>query len=63
MCGSHCLKTYKSFQDIVELSSGEDGFYGTVRAGRHGLGMVGLCQDLGLQFSPGLIQTPALRGV
>ncbi len=49
MFGSRCLKTYSSTQDIVALSSGEAEFYGIVKAGSYGLGMVGLCRDLGLK--------------
>ncbi len=51
MFGSHCLKTYSSTQDRVVLSSGEAELYGIVRAGSHGLGMVGLCRDLVLKAS------------
>ncbi len=43
---SQCLKIYSSAQDIIALFSGEATFYGTVRAGSHGLVMVGLCQDV-----------------
>ena len=49
--GSHCLKTYSSTQDIIALPSGAAEFYGIVRAGSHGLGMAGLCRDLGLKVS------------
>ena len=51
MFGSHCVKTYTSTQDRVALSSGEAKFYGIVKVGSHGLGMVGLCRDLGLTVS------------
>jgi hypothetical protein len=50
MFGSHCVKTYSSTQDIVALSSGEAEFYGIVKAGSYGLGMVGLGRDLGLNL-------------
>ena len=50
MIGSHCIKTYSSTQDIIALSSGEAEFYGIVKAGSHGLGVVGIFRDLGLEF-------------
>ncbi len=49
MFGPHCLKKYSSTQDVIALSSGEAEFYGIVKAGSHGLGMVSLCRDLGLK--------------
>ncbi len=51
MFGSYCLKAYSSTQDMIALSSGEAEVYGIVRAGSLGLGLVGLCQDLGLKVS------------
>ncbi len=48
MFGSHCLKTYSS---TIAFSSGEAAFYGILRAGVHGLGMVGLRRDLVLKVS------------
>ncbi len=49
MFASLCMKTYSSTQVIIVLPSGEVEFYGIVRAGSHGLGRIGLCQDLGLK--------------
>ncbi len=51
MFGSRCLKTYSSTEDIITISSREPEFNGNLRAGSHGLGMVGLWRDLGLKVS------------
>jgi hypothetical protein len=40
--GERCIKTYSSTQDIIALSSGEADFCGVVKAGSHGLGVVGI---------------------
>ena len=50
MMGDHCVKNYSSTQDIIALSSGEAEFYGIVKAGSHGLGVVGIFRDLGLEL-------------
>ncbi len=46
MYGSHCLKSCSSTQDKITFSSSEAKFYGIIRAGSHGPGMVGLRRDL-----------------
>ena len=50
MMGGHCLKTYSSTQEIIALSSGEAEFYGIVKAGACGLGVVSLLRDLGVNM-------------
>ena len=50
MIGNHCVKNYSNTQDIIALSSGEAEFYGIVKAGSHGLGVVGIFRDLGLEL-------------
>ncbi len=47
----HVRFTLLDARHHCSLCSGEAEFYGIVRAGSHGLGVVGLCQDLGLKVS------------
>ncbi len=60
-CGPHGLKAYSSTQDVIAVSSGGADFCGIVRAGSHGFGMLGLCQDLELKIASGFLQIVMLR--
>jgi hypothetical protein len=48
MFGNHVIKHWSSTQSLVSLSSGEAEYYGCVRAGSHGLGIVIMMMDFGL---------------
>ncbi len=47
MLGKHTIKSWSSTQVSVSLSSGEAGFYGTIRGAGMGLGFQSLMADLG----------------
>ena len=47
MLGKCTIKTWRSTQNVVALSSGEAEYYGLVKAASHGIGMRNLLQDLG----------------
>ena len=48
MFGSHLLKSYSSTQSVIALSSGEAEYYGLTKASSVGLGIKGMCGDLGV---------------
>ena len=49
--GGHLLKHYSATQSTVALSSAEAELTGICRGASHGLGMLSLCRDLGLNMS------------
>ncbi len=62
MLGDRCVKTYSSTQDIVASSPGEAEFYGIVKGGSRGLGVIEILRDVGLEMSLQInIDTSAAR--
>ena len=48
MMNQHVVKTWSVTQDLIALSSGEAEYYGLVRGGAQGLGVISLLKDLGV---------------
>ena len=48
MLNQHVVKTWSVTQDLIALSSGEAEYYGLVRGGAQGLGVISLLKDLGV---------------
>ena len=48
MLNQHVVKTWSVTQDLIALSSGEAEYYGLVRGGAQGLGVISLLKDLGI---------------
>ena len=49
--GIHIIKTYSRQQKTVALSSAEAELHAMVAASAEALGIIGLCQDLGMRMS------------
>ena len=50
MIGSHLIKSWRSTQAVISLSSGEAEFHGVVKASGIGLGYQALMEDLGWEI-------------
>lgn len=51
MLGTHILKCYSSTQSVITLSSGEAEYYGLTNSSSIGLGIRGMCSDLGVTMN------------
>ena len=50
MHGNHLIKSWSINQSVIALSSGEAEYYGLVKAMSVAMGIVSLCEDLGVTF-------------
>ena len=48
MLGKHLLKGWSTTQSVIALSSGEAEYYGMVRGGTMGLGLLAIMKDMGI---------------
>ena len=59
MIGKHWVKGWSHTQGIIALSSGEAEFYGLVKGGSTGLGIVGMLEELGVKGATLVLLTDA----
>ena len=50
MHGNHLIKSWSINQSVIALSSGEAEYYGLVKAMSIAMGIISLCDDLGVTF-------------
>ena len=51
MHGSHNIKAWSNTQQVIALSSGEAEYYGMVKGAGNRLGIAGVFQDMGVEYS------------
>ena len=50
MMGNHMIKSWSVTQSVISLSSGEAEYYSLVKGASMGLGVQGICSDLGVRL-------------